>query len=248
MGVDFSRIAERYDETRGGAERGVNFAAELAPHLPPGPLLEIGIGTGVVAVALRAHGRDPLGVDIAAAMLARAAERLGPRVALYDGRRLPVADSSLAGAYAVWVLHLVEDQAGLFAEVHRVLRPGGRLLVVQVNRPLEDEIDRVVRPMYVQLLGQAFGRDDCDHLAALAARAGLAVYARVPGRPHRHRVAPAEEAARIERREGAAFWDLDQERWDTIVAPAVARLKALGDQEIEREFRHELLVLERKAG
>src|ERR1700716_237022 len=124
MGVDFGRIADTYEEARGGLERGAGYAAELAPQLRAGHVLEVGIGTGVVAASLSAFGRSPLGVDISRAMLARARDRLGRRVALYDGRRLPFGDGAFAAAYAVWVLHVVQDQARLFAEVCRVVQPG----------------------------------------------------------------------------------------------------------------------------
>ena len=245
MGIDFSRIADRYDETRGGAERGARFAGELAPLLPPGRLLELGVGTGVVAVAL---GRPVVGVDIAGGMLRGARERLGPRVVRYDGRRLPFRDLSFDGAYAVWVMHLVDDQAGLFAEVRRVLKPGGRLVVAGVNQPPRDDVDRILGPMFEALQGDRIGRDRPDRLAPLARSAGLEVVTVVPGAPFRDRMTGPAEAAKIERRDAAAFWDLDDARWREIVEPALAALRALGDAEIEREYQHDVILLERKAG
>ena len=51
--VTFDRVADSYDETRGGLERGREGAAVLAGPLPAGgPLLEIGVGTGLVAAGL----------------------------------------------------------------------------------------------------------------------------------------------------------------------------------------------------
>lgn len=43
--VNFDRVADRYDETRGGTDRGRLVAGELVPYLPTGALLEIGVGT-----------------------------------------------------------------------------------------------------------------------------------------------------------------------------------------------------------
>jgi SAM-dependent methyltransferase len=248
VGVSFDRIAERYDETRGGEERAANFAAELAPQLAPGPLLELGVGTGIVAQALGAHGRQPFGVDIAAAMLVRAHQRLGARIARYDGRSLPFRDAAFAAAYAVWVMHLVEDQEGLLREMARVLRPGGRFVIEPLNYPADDEIERITWPMLQTLLGERAGRDDLDRLSRLAASAGLLVVGRVPGQRLQLRVTAAQEVTKIERRDSAIYWDLDEQRWQEVVEPALQRLRALGDLEVERDAWHEMLLLERKAG
>ena len=49
--LSFERIADRYDATRGGEQRGRRTAASLAPLLDPvWPVVEIGIGTGVIAL------------------------------------------------------------------------------------------------------------------------------------------------------------------------------------------------------
>jgi len=244
VGIDFSRIADRYDESRGGSERGQRFAAELAPHLPPGLLLEVGVGTAVVAAAMR---QPVIGVDIAAGMLKSARQRLGARVVRSDGRGLPFRDGCFSGGYAVWVLHLVEDQAGLFSEVRRVLAPGGTFVIVNINRPAPDDLDAILKPMYVELLGDRDGRDLPERLAPLAEAAGLQVKDVLAGEPFRREVSGPEEADRIERREGAIFWDLDQDRWRELVEPVLGRLRAFGDRPVAREHHHQLLVLERRS-
>ena len=119
----FERIADRYDETRGGEDRGRRFAANLLPLLDARlPTLEIGIGTGVVAMGLAGLGCRVFGVDISPAMLSRARGRLGPRVAIGDARRLPVAEASFAGAYSVWVLHVVGNVPAVLAEERKSTR------------------------------------------------------------------------------------------------------------------------------
>jgi hypothetical protein len=47
--AEFDQLAEHCDETRGGEERGEEYAADVDAHLPSGdgPILEIGVGTGV---------------------------------------------------------------------------------------------------------------------------------------------------------------------------------------------------------
>lgn len=98
-------MAGFYDATRGGESRGDAFAAEFDARLPSGvgPILEVGVGTGVVALGLRHRGRVVIGVDAAAAMLARAQARLGPVLVRGDNRRLPFGDGSVAHAVSVWV-------------------------------------------------------------------------------------------------------------------------------------------------
>ena len=103
--ISFDRIADRYDETRGGEQRGDTLAADIDPYLGDAErVLEVGVGTGIVAAGLGRLGRPVVGVDIAAEMLARAHERLGSRVARADAHALPVPTASVDGAYLVWVL------------------------------------------------------------------------------------------------------------------------------------------------
>ena len=80
--ISFDRIADRYDETRGGERRAQHVAAEIDPYLRDARrVLELGVGTGIVAAAMGRLGRTVVGVDISAEMLSRAHARLGSRVA-----------------------------------------------------------------------------------------------------------------------------------------------------------------------
>jgi SAM-dependent methyltransferase len=103
----------------------------LAAVRPGERVLDLGSGAGRFVAALREAGADPVGVEIAAAALERAA-----RVAPGADLRLLEADGSIplehASVDVVWcseVLEHVADTAHLLLEVRRVLRPGGRLLV-----------------------------------------------------------------------------------------------------------------------
>src|SRR5689334_11954047 len=93
--LSFDRVADQYDESRGGTARGERMAADLAPWFAPGAVLEVGVGTGIVAGGLRKHGVPVLGVDLSAEMLRRAVDRLGPVVARADATALPVASGSI---------------------------------------------------------------------------------------------------------------------------------------------------------
>ena len=80
--TEFDELAVHYDETRGGEQRGDEYAADIDAQLPAGDgaILEIGVGTGVVALGLRRRGRTVLGLDLSAPMLARARSSARSRV------------------------------------------------------------------------------------------------------------------------------------------------------------------------
>jgi ubiquinone/menaquinone biosynthesis C-methylase UbiE len=244
--LSFERIADRYDATRGGDQRGRRTAANLAPLLDPAsPVMEVGIGTGIVALALREHGFTVVGVDLSLAMAQRARRRLGPVVAVADAVQLPVADAAIQQAVSVWLLHLVADRAVVLAEVARALRPGGRYLVCSAwgRVPPRDEIERLLFDMRNQLDPTGGWRDDERQVLDAAHFAGftfvdqrLASLGEVPQ-------SPAEVADKIEAKTWSYLWDLTDEQWRTVVAPAVAALRALPDAHVQRRYDMPLRII-----
>ena len=247
--LNFDRIADSYDQTRGGEERGARFAKELHPFLDPGrPMLEIGIGTGVVALGLRGLGHRVVGVDLSLSMLRHAADRLGPRVAAGDARRLPLAEAAVGQVYSVWVLHVVGDVPALLAEVARVLRPGGRYLVVPGFTPEPgDPIGRLVLDLQLRVDPEGRRRDDPARVRDLAPAAGLRFVERRPLAAYDYEESPAEEIRKIESRSLSWLWNVPDDRWDEVVGPALAGLRALPhpDRPIARRSSHDLMLLER---
>lgn len=247
--VRFDRVADRYDETRGGEERGRLLAGEIDPLLNrQRPTLEIGVGTGLVALGLRELGHRVVGMDLSLPMAVRAADRLGPVVAVGDAMRLPVANAALDQAVSVWVLHLVGDQSAVLAEVARVLRPGGRYLVApgHLARP-EDELG-AIRWDLDRLLDPGNERvDDAERLRSLAPAAGLRVVDERRCPPWRFEMSPEEMARSTEDRVYSILWDVDDETWRDLVEPAIQRLRGLPDPERPRPRVHEyeVIVLER---
>lgn len=168
--AEFDKIAREYDESRGGSARAEGFADQLAPLLEPGRvLLDVGIGTGIVAEQLVRRGIQTVGVDLAPAMLSLARHRLGAAVAVADAARLPVRSSSVAQAVSTWLLHVVPDREAVFAEVARVLEPGGRYYVIPARgqRPTDD-IGTVVNELE-DLLDPLRSRQDGPEVLAPAA-------------------------------------------------------------------------------
>jgi SAM-dependent methyltransferase len=241
-------VAGEYDATRGGDERAAANARDVARHLPAGDVLEVGVGTGLVAAALRreAPGVRLAGVDVAAGMLARARDRLPGALARASALRLPFPDACFDGVYAVHVLHLVSDQAATLAEAARVLRPGGRMVAVHgvVDHP-RDELSEATSP----LLAAVPPRTDTPDGVRLAAGDRLRVVAQHPSEPRLARHTPAELAGLFERRVWSSLWQFDDDGWQRHVEPVIAALRALPDQHRPRpqEGRMTVTVLERPA-
>ncbi|HJV05653.1 MAG TPA: class I SAM-dependent methyltransferase, partial [Actinomycetota bacterium] len=213
--TSFERIADRYDETRGGEERGRHAARILDGVLDRGPLtLEVGVGTGLVAQGLHALGHQVMGIDLSPGMAARAVERLGPRVAVADARRMPFRDASFAQAYSVWVLHLVGDIAAVLSEVARVLHPGGRYAVIPgYGQDAEDPISRLYLGMWDDLDPEGMRRDHEPRLRELAPAAGLRVREVFRGPDFVHRESPLDVIRKMEDRVYSILWDVDDVRW-----------------------------------
>lgn len=160
----FDRAVEYYDRTRGLSEEAsrqmtVLLSSELQGR---GRTLEIGVGTGLVALPLAAAGVPLVGLDLSAPMLAKLVEKAGGRspfpLVIGDATALPFADGRFGAAVVRHVLHLVPAWRQVVAELVRVVAPGGLVLVSsgQVPEPwheLTDRfMDRVGRPSFADAL------------------------------------------------------------------------------------------------
>lgn len=101
-------------------------------------ILDAGCGSGPLAEALRARGAALTAFDASAAMVELARRRLGDTVPVTVAdlaAPLPFADDEFDDVVASLVMHYLEDWSGPLAELRRVLKPGGRL-ILSVNHPL----------------------------------------------------------------------------------------------------------------
>ena len=244
--ISFDRIADRYDETRGGEQRGDVLAADIDPYLGDAErVLEVGVGTGIVAAAFGRRGRPIVGIDIAAEMLARAHERLGPRVARADAHALPVPTGIVDGAYLVWVLHLVADPAAVIAECARVLRRGTRLVVIAGHPRTDDAGDMTEYTVALDKM-RRHRPDNADAVVEWAEAAGLE---RLDHKElvETHSSSPADFADVIEKRSFSWIWDLDEQTWNEVVQPVIDGLRALPEPTRGRSvtLRRDLLAFTR---
>jgi ubiquinone/menaquinone biosynthesis C-methylase UbiE len=158
----YDRAARTYDQWLDLYER-VMGTAEDRRHLlsrARGRTLEVGVGTGRNIAHCPAE-TDLIGVDISRAMLQIARERatrLGRAIELRigDAQNLDFQDGSFDTVAAILFLSAVPDQHRAISEIRRVLRPGGRLLVLDharsaiapvrwLQRLLNPLVDRLAR-------------------------------------------------------------------------------------------------------
>ncbi len=150
---------------------GARFEREaLGALLPPDwTVADLGCGAGTLSAALAPHVKKVIAVDQSAAMLRTARRRLegAPNVELHRGdlESLPLPAACCDAALAVLVLAYVAEVAPVLAEAARILKPGGRLVLVDLARHDDQP--------FARRLGQArLGFAPADLTRALAA-AGL---------------------------------------------------------------------------
>ncbi|MCS6930863.1 MAG: class I SAM-dependent methyltransferase [Acetobacteraceae bacterium] len=145
-------------------------AVALANRLPGERVLEVGVGTGL-ALPHYGPGKSVVGVDLSREMLRKARERvergrLSHVLGLFemDAQAMGFADSSFDVAVAMFTASVVPDARALFAEMMRVVRPGGYLVFVNHFRAEGGPrlwVERAMAPA-ARLLGwhPDFGREE----------------------------------------------------------------------------------------
>jgi ubiquinone/menaquinone biosynthesis C-methylase UbiE len=114
----------------------------LAADVAGRRILDAGCGSGALFAALRDRGATVTGIDKSAGMLESARRRLGDDADLRVadlGSPLPFPDGTFDDVTASLVLHYLEDWGAALAELRRVLKPGGRL-IVSVNHPFAENL------------------------------------------------------------------------------------------------------------
>lgn len=124
-------------------------------------VLDLGAGTGDLAREFRRAGAAQIvGADFSAQMLRRAHDKFGPRTADWlqaDALRLPFPDAAFDIAASAFVLRNLVDLPRAFEEMLRVLRPGGRLVALDITHPPDDLRGRILRLGFERLVTPAAG-------------------------------------------------------------------------------------------
>jgi SAM-dependent methyltransferase len=110
---------------------------DLAGDVTGRRILDAGCGSGPISAALRDRGAILTGFDASAGMVELARQRLGPDADLHVAdlaSPLPYPDGAFDDVIACLVLHYLQDWTAPLAELRRVLKPGGRLIVA-VDHP-----------------------------------------------------------------------------------------------------------------
>jgi SAM-dependent methyltransferase len=132
--ISFDRAAAYYDDTRGLTAEGVRRQTEVlvAELEGRGRVLEVGIGTGQVALPLAKAGIPMFGLDLSRAMLdvlVGKGKGEGIRLVQGDATQMPFADDAFGAVVLRWVLHLIPNWPRALEEIVRVCRAGAVALL-----------------------------------------------------------------------------------------------------------------------
>jgi ubiquinone/menaquinone biosynthesis C-methylase UbiE len=161
---------------------------------PAWVVADLGCGTGHVSSLVAPFVHRVIGVDASAAMLAAAEDLVPASVDLRQGalEALPIGDAEVDLVLLVLVLHHVPDPARALAEAARVLKPGGRLIVVDMQpHDREDYRQRMGHvwlgfgePQIIRLLqGARFAAPRVVPLVPEASAEGPPLFLAAAGRP-----------------------------------------------------------------
>jgi ubiquinone/menaquinone biosynthesis methyltransferase len=162
----FSTIADRYDLitvllSYGQDRRWKRRLVGMAGPLQCRRVLDLACGTGDIALLASEAGADVIALDLTPRMIALArlkARRRGVRARFLVGdmTSLPLPDACVDVVTTGYGLRNVPDLDAALREIHRVLKPGGRLLSLDFNRPSSAPV-RAAYHAYLTVVGGALG-------------------------------------------------------------------------------------------
>jgi SAM-dependent methyltransferase len=133
--ISFDRAADFYDRTRAFTPEAQTAVTEmLVGELQARRTLEIGVGTGRIAIPLHERGIELVGLDLSFPMMRKLVEHMGPHVfplVQGDATKIPLRDGCVDAVIASWVLHLVTDWSAVLHEIRRVICDGAVVLITE---------------------------------------------------------------------------------------------------------------------
>jgi demethylmenaquinone methyltransferase/2-methoxy-6-polyprenyl-1,4-benzoquinol methylase len=170
----FNRVAGRYDVANRIMSAGVDVLwrrkaiGRLLNDLGDSPLLlDLGAGTldGALELARRRPGARVVGADFAREMLRMGRRKLPAGAAIQtpaaDGHHLPYRDAAFDGAFSAFCVRNFADLPRALRELRRVVRPGGRIAILEFFRPERARFffDKIYNARVLPLLGWAVTGD-----------------------------------------------------------------------------------------
>jgi len=168
MRAMFDSVVGRYDVVNDALSLGLDrrwrsLTARAVGAKSGDVVLDLGTGTGKLSAQLGPAIRV-VGVDLSAPMLAVARERRSTlRAVQGSALRLPFHEGSFDAAMSAFVLRNLSDLQPAFAELARVVRPGGRMAVVDITQPPSAVVRLLFNGYFgvaAPLLGRLVGRAD----------------------------------------------------------------------------------------
>lgn len=248
--IPFDRAAEFYDETRGfpPAEEAAIAALFMTEGLvrPQAKVLEVGVGTGRIALLFAPQVATAVGLDLARPMMQKLQAKQGhptTPVQCIEGNalRLPFADSSFDAVVIIHVLHLIEPWRDVIAEIARILKTDGTFIVGGGNpSPLRQQIFEMMD--WEHRTSRRIGADGRDAIRAYLHDDGWTLAAEAK---HTYAVsqAPMYYVEQVRRRVWSHSWTLADEEIERRATELEAHIRNTFDdpaQPIPSEAEFEL--------
>jgi len=172
----YQRLAPIYDVMEGLSERRFHpWRTKLWEQVPGLRVLEVGVGTGK-NLQFYPAGISIVGIDLTPGMLQRAQKRandlrLSSRVELHIGdvQQLDLPDDNFDSAVATFVFCSVPDPVLGLRELRRVVKPNGRVLLLEHMRSPDPSLGAVMvflNPLIVRMMGENINRRTLDNVCA----------------------------------------------------------------------------------
>jgi demethylmenaquinone methyltransferase/2-methoxy-6-polyprenyl-1,4-benzoquinol methylase len=174
----FDRIASRYDLINDVQSAGLHRLwkrrlVRMAALKPAQKALDVCCGTGDVTMALARSGASVVGLDFNARMLDVARARVaceGSKNINYlqgDALKIPFSETTFDAVTVSYGLRNLSDFERGISELHRVAKPGGRILILDFGKPA-NKTWRWIYYAYLRCMVPVFGRIFCGDAAAYA--------------------------------------------------------------------------------